>query len=105
MSHKYRESCCKGLNWTYSKNCQERECFVCGCTEKKIGNRWAKAPLTNLKEQQKNNIENEEVARALRYALEWIGRKPKGKNERHTFILAEGAIRNAMVRVESKSKP
>ena len=41
----------------------------------------------------------------LKNALEWMGRKPKGTYERHSFILAEGAVRNAIVRAETERKP
>ena len=45
-----------------------------------------------------------ELLVALKYALEWMGRKPSGQYERHSFILAQGSVRNAIQRIEPFGK-
>jgi len=41
---------------------------------------------------------------ALKNAIEWMGRKPKGRNERMSFMFAEGFVRNGIAHLESKKK-
>lgn len=48
--------------------------------------------------------EDTDLLIALKNALEWMGRKPKGRNERMSFMFAEGFVRNAIVHLKSKAK-